>query len=763
MDRARYIMIGGFLGSGKTTAILRLADRLKREGRRVGLITNDQSIDLVDTARARAAGFPVEEITGGCFCCKFDSLIQASQALTRATAPDVLIAEPVGSCTDLKATVGYPLRQMYNSDYTVAPLSVVVDPLRCAGILGLIPGKCFSDKVVYVYRKQLEEAELIVVNKTDLIDEALRGQLDTALAHAFPHARRMYASTRTGVGLKEWFDILLSGTLGVEAPMEVDYDRYAEGEALLGWLNARAEVSSPASFDGNTFLLTLARDVSRRLVESDAQIAHLKMTLVPSTGPDLASVSLTRNDEQPQATHAMDAPLDRGRLVVNLRAEADPEFLRKQIETALASVDPVRAQVTNVAAFRPGRPSPSHRVSPCTCRSRRPGNKARQSGGTCEASKPEAPIATRENRLPPSTDAVTDAEEGVIGILQETAGGRPLTKAEAERLLSLPEDSLEAALLRSTANAVSRKRFSNSALLLGQIGVDMAPCDGNCAFCFFAKSHATFQASTLPTDEVLARCDRFAKGGAQGVFLMTMHRFRFEWFRDLCAKLRSSVPPHLEILANVGDIDLSQLKELRSAGVSGAYHVCRLKEGIDSCMDPTERRATIERIIEAGIAWYTLCEPIGPEHTPHELAEQMWLGVELPCRQHGAMQRFPVPGSPLFAKGQISLSRLGQIVAVIALATQHKKEMTSIAVNVSNIVGLFSGANAFFPEACEPDATERPQEGPTAREGFTTALWRRSNEITTADCRDMLTAAGFSQLNDTRGNPRRPLLSHAKG
>ena len=345
----------------------------------------------------------------------------------------------------------------------------------------------------------------------------------------------------------------------------------------------------------------------------------------------------------------------------------------------------------------------------------------------------------------------------VAGILREATDGRPITKAEAEFLLSFPENSLEAALLRAVANSISRKRFRNSALLLGQIGVDMAPCDGDCCFCFFAKSHTTIQASVLATEEIIAKCDRFAEGGAQGIFLMTMHRFGFDWFRDLCATLRKSIPANLEILANVGDVDLSQLKEIRDAGVTGAYHVCRLREGIDSPMDPAQRRATIERIIEAGLAWYTLCEPIGPEHTPHELAEQMWLGVDLACRQHGAMQRFPVPGSPLYGKGQISVSRLGQIVAVIALATSNKKEMTSIAVNISTIVGLFSGANAFFPEAGEPQSHERPQEGTTATEGFTTALWRRSNEITTADCRDMLLAAGFSHLMDTYGRPNKSL------
>ena len=79
--RAHYIMVGGFLGAGKTTAILKLAEHLRKQGHTIGLITNDQGTGLVDTAMARAGEFPVEEIAGGCFCCRFDSLVEASRKL----------------------------------------------------------------------------------------------------------------------------------------------------------------------------------------------------------------------------------------------------------------------------------------------------------------------------------------------------------------------------------------------------------------------------------------------------------------------------------------------------------------------------------------------------------------------------------------------------------------------------------------------------------------------------------------------------------
>src|SRR5437868_4926318 len=165
---ARYIMIGGFLGAGKTTAVGKLAQRLVGQGLRVGLITNDQGRNLVDTAMLRSQGFATEEIPGGCFCCRFNSLVEASQKLTASSRPEVFIAEPVGSCTDLIATVTYPLRRLYGEDFEVAPVSVLVDPVRALRVFGLESGGSFSAKVIYIYNKQLEEADLIVISKSDL-------------------------------------------------------------------------------------------------------------------------------------------------------------------------------------------------------------------------------------------------------------------------------------------------------------------------------------------------------------------------------------------------------------------------------------------------------------------------------------------------------------------------------------------------------------------------------------------------------------------
>src|SRR5438093_11638418 len=92
-SKARYIMIGGFLGAGKTTCVARLGEWLKKKGRRVGLITNDQGSQLVDSVMLSARGFAVEEISGGCFCCRFNSLIQAATRLPQQTRPEGIIVD----------------------------------------------------------------------------------------------------------------------------------------------------------------------------------------------------------------------------------------------------------------------------------------------------------------------------------------------------------------------------------------------------------------------------------------------------------------------------------------------------------------------------------------------------------------------------------------------------------------------------------------------------------------------------------------------
>lgn len=366
VDKARYIMIGGFLGAGKTTAVARFARFLVDRGKRVGLISNDQSTDLVDTAMLRSKGFSVEEIAGGCFCCRFNSLVEAAGRLTDETRPEVFIAEPVGSCTDLVATVSYPLRRIYGDRFSIAPLSVLIDPHRAARILELESGRPFSSKVVYVYKKQLEEARFLVVNKCDELEESLRAALVNRLEELYPRAKVFCVSARRDQGLEAWFESILQEPCGVDPTMEVDYEVYAEGEALLGWLNATVEVASEEEFDANEVLLDLSRVIRDGVVREQGEIAHLKMTLdVGDPTGNLSVVSLVRSDQEPDLRESLLDEVRGGHLVLNLRAEASPEALQKIVRDGLAEIESSRsvsAPLKHIECFRPGKPEPTHRI-----------------------------------------------------------------------------------------------------------------------------------------------------------------------------------------------------------------------------------------------------------------------------------------------------------------------------------------------------------------------------------------------------------------
>jgi G3E family GTPase len=365
--RADYIMIGGFLGAVKTTAVLALARELMGAGRRVGLITNDQSIGLVDTALATVNGFPVEEITGGCFCCRFTSLTEAATRLDERARPEAFIAEPVGSCTDLRATVSYPLKRLYGDAYRVAPLSVLVDPVRALRLFGVEGGRSFTPRVRYVYEKQLEEADLVVINKIDLLEDARLARLRAELEARFPQAHVLAVSARTGLGMHEWFSRVLGTDLGLQASPDVDYDIYADGEARLGWFNGTVAASADDPFDGNALLHAIAAAVQQRLAAEDIEIAHYKMTLAPEGfGHDLGAINVVRTDTAAELSHRLSDPITAGKLLVNLRAEASPDTLRAAVAAALSDIGhagPLRLRLVHAEAFSPARPTPTHRMA----------------------------------------------------------------------------------------------------------------------------------------------------------------------------------------------------------------------------------------------------------------------------------------------------------------------------------------------------------------------------------------------------------------
>ena len=366
--RIRYVMVGGFLGAGKTTTLGRLAGMYRDRGQSVGIVTNDQAEGLVDTATLRGQGFEVGEVAGACFCCQFDNLVSTVRSLAErgAAPPDVILAEPVGSCTDLVATVVRPLKELFAAEFDVAPYAVILKPSHAAKVLRNEAGTGFSPKAEYILRKQLEEADAVLVNRIDELPAAEIDDLEELVNAKFPGKPVVRISAKTGEGFGRLLELLDGGTSGATAP-ELDYDVYAEGEAELGWYNGTADVAAADTFSLDALLTDLVGRLKESLADADYETAHLKVVGVADGGFGVAN--LTSGAGPVTLSAASDRKVPAGataELIVNARVAGDPDELRRLVgEAVAAACDAVGATATlrGERAFRPGRPVPTHRMT----------------------------------------------------------------------------------------------------------------------------------------------------------------------------------------------------------------------------------------------------------------------------------------------------------------------------------------------------------------------------------------------------------------
>jgi Ni2+-binding GTPase involved in maturation of urease and hydrogenase len=364
MKPIRFIMVGGFLGGGKTTTIGRLAAMLTKQGRSVGIVTNDQAADLVDTHLLRSQGHLVGEVAGACFCCHFNDLIGTVESLEAAARPDYILAEPVGSCTDLVATVVQPLVQLYEGRFEVAPYGVILKPSHGLRILKPRQKSGFSPKAAYIFRKQLEEADFVLINRIDELSTSEADELSDLVAAEFPDTPQLRISAKTGEGFDALVEFLdQRGKFGRRI-LELDYDIYAAGEAELGWLNARLSLDGVKPLDLDSVALDVVGRLHAALSAADAETAHLK---VIGLSPDsFAVANLVSSASPPELSLPSHSQTREAELIVNARVALDPERLEREVRTAVeAACSAAGAQITwhDIKSFRPGRPVPTHRMT----------------------------------------------------------------------------------------------------------------------------------------------------------------------------------------------------------------------------------------------------------------------------------------------------------------------------------------------------------------------------------------------------------------
>ncbi len=331
--RTRFAIIGGYLGSGKTTLATALAKELKeRYGKSTAIVTNDQGNVLVDTQYVKDAGFDVAEVLGGCFCSKFPEFVKNARTLVAMGRPDVIIAEPIGTSTNVLSSVVAPLRSIYPDEFEVAPLVVVVDGTRGEEMLERPTGFGLGSKSRIIPLNQVHDAEVILVSKCDLISKRQVEDVVKMLETEAPGAEIIPYSARTSTNIDRIVQLMVSTRQSQKQPRPDDPAIFAVEKASMGWYNLAGKLYV-TRLDLSDFVTSMLREVAEAF--PSRMMGHVKL-IVTSPGAAV-KMSLVEGQIQVEGLRGGRYLQGEGRMVVNARINTSPEEMRRVFDGAVTS------------------------------------------------------------------------------------------------------------------------------------------------------------------------------------------------------------------------------------------------------------------------------------------------------------------------------------------------------------------------------------------------------------------------------------------
>lgn len=364
-DRIQLHIVGGFLGSGKTTAIAAASKLIRDQKIQAGVVTNDQGKFLVDSRFIASAQIPFGQVTNGCFCCNYNQLDVQINQLREQRGVQVIFAESVGSCTDLIATVVRPLSVYKKGETERITLSIFADAVLLFDLVQNSHSP-FNKNIEYIYSKQIEEAEILVVNKADLLKSKDLEELKILLAEKFPEKTILCQNSLDTESVGKWIETLNQSSgevISERKSLDIDYQIYGSGEAELAWFDQEIEIHSESA---------VAPQIGKQIIEQILEgtenrhwtIGHLKFIMEADDRTEKISFTtiINRSDlDELTVSKAYEA-----KLVINARIETEPDELKQMVAGIVQTIrNENKATILelNTSAFKPGFPNPTHRMS----------------------------------------------------------------------------------------------------------------------------------------------------------------------------------------------------------------------------------------------------------------------------------------------------------------------------------------------------------------------------------------------------------------
>jgi len=193
----RLLSVCGFLASGKTTLILELVKRLKPTFEKMVIIENEIGQIGIDNQYLRRNGLEVQEIFGGCICCTLaSSLISTLEKIETSFQPDLAILEATGVARpeDLAGSV---------SKY--CPM---VEDNRVLTLVDAVRFDMLIEVMEPLITAQIEAADIIAINKIELIDEQETASVEKRVRELNGKASIIPISAEKNINLEQLIGVL---------------------------------------------------------------------------------------------------------------------------------------------------------------------------------------------------------------------------------------------------------------------------------------------------------------------------------------------------------------------------------------------------------------------------------------------------------------------------------------------------------------------------------------------------------------------------
>ncbi len=331
----KFAVFSGFLGSGKTTAMMALTKYYTDHFGRAAMISNDlgTGVTLADCKLARLDGCRSLQITGECICFCHDVLTGRLNDCYNEGC-ELVVSDIPGFGVGAQEHVYHGLSEKYPGRFELAPFTVLIEPRN----LALLQSGQAGDMGA-ILDAQLREADLIVLSKCELLDAEERAAALGWLAAGYPWTRQLALSAKTGEGLDVLARALRDGQASLRRP-EIDYDADELQNAMDSlseyYLQYRALVCC-SDFDGSAYLEKLAQSIQTAFCTAGGEIPHLKLLAWGPEG-DYARADLLGAERPVETPRRFSGPCTDIAVILNASAACPDAALDRIIGEAVRTV-----------------------------------------------------------------------------------------------------------------------------------------------------------------------------------------------------------------------------------------------------------------------------------------------------------------------------------------------------------------------------------------------------------------------------------------